>query len=160
MLLGYWCLTSHYSFPVKTTVGSSLPPFVLFMFYYDYCVYFRMLVYNTISISDNVLVTVTWWLPSVEKELLTTPGVLCVPYGLSVLINLYYCTLYYSVLYKSDKTVWIFIGKVLDEGDSPMDLLTGLQPLTTESVLKIRFRQCGSVIAFSIPKIILLSSTK
>ena len=33
-----------------------------------------MLVYNTISISDNVLVTVTRWLPSVEKELLTTPG--------------------------------------------------------------------------------------
>jgi hypothetical protein len=56
-----------------TTVGSSLPPFALFMFYYDYCVYLRMLVYNTISISDNVLVTVTRWLPSVEKELLTTP---------------------------------------------------------------------------------------
>ena len=60
-----------------------------------------------------------------------------------MLINRYYCTLYYSVLYKSDKTVWIFNGKVLDEGDNPMDLLTGLQPLTTESVLKIRFRLCG-----------------
>ena len=54
----------------------------------------------------------------------------------------------------------MFNGKVLDEGDNPMDLSTGLQPLTTDSVLKIRFRLCGSVIAFSIPKIILLSSTK
>lgn len=57
--------------------GLVFTPFVLFMFYYDYCVYLHMLVYNTISISDKVLVNVTRWLPPVEKALPTTPVIMC-----------------------------------------------------------------------------------
>ena len=39
-------------------------------------------------------------------------------------------------------------------------LLPGLQPLTTESVEQANFFQYGSIIVFSIPVIILVSSAK
>lgn len=74
--------------------------------------------------------------------------------------------------YKCIKTIWMFYGKFADEGDNPVNntnkyhvdennrLSTGLQPLITGSVLKIRFFQFRSIIVFSIPEIILLSSAR
>jgi hypothetical protein len=65
--------------------------------------------------------------------------------------NSYYYTLYIFLLYKSRKIIWMFYGKFADEGINAMDNLNiynvegdnmlspGLQPLTTESVFKIRF---------------------
>jgi hypothetical protein len=62
-----------------------------------------------------------------------------------------YITGHTSLLYKSRKIIWMFYGKFADEGINAMDnlniynvegdnmLLPGLQPLTTESVFKIRF---------------------
>ena len=65
--------------------------------------------------------------------------------------NSYYYTLYIFLLYKSRKIIWMFYEKFADEGINAMDNLNiynvegynmlspGIQPLTTESVFKIRF---------------------
>ena len=63
-------------------------------------------------------------------------------------------------------------GKFYDEGNNPVNnpiiynvegdnkLSPGLQPLTTGSVLKMRFFQSGTVIVLSMHDIIVLSSAK
>jgi hypothetical protein len=65
--------------------------------------------------------------------------------------NKHYYTLHICLLYKSNKTIWMFYRKCDDEGNNPVDnpniynvegdyrLSPSLQPLTTGSVLKIRF---------------------
>jgi hypothetical protein len=84
------------------------------------------------------------------------------------------------LLYKSNKTIWMFYGKFADEEDNRVNnpsiynvdgdnrLSPGLQqvapgllpPVNLKCIESLCFFQSGSIIIFSIPEIILLHTTK